>query len=115
MIKSIQHNHAFPSPDSHPSVHQFGNTWDGAVIRRLILKNSFLNKRPAFLYLGRVETELLRKHLAQAFGEDAVTTLHDTYYLDLRVITVDEETYVALGGCKAIHQYSDPKPLSIAS
>jgi|AntRauTorckE6833_2_1112554.scaffolds.fasta_scaffold19609_2 hypothetical protein len=107
MIKTIQHNHAFPAQDSHPSANCFGNTWESMAIRRLILQNSFSGRRPAFLFLGRVETELLREHLGDAFGAASVITLHDTYYMGLKVMTVDEEQYVAVGGSKRTSEYSE--------
>lgn len=78
------------------------NNWDTLAVARLIRENSTAETSPAFLYLGRIETELLRKHLADAFGAVSVMTLRETYYMGLKVISVDAESYMQTGGKKAI-------------
>jgi len=77
-------------------------TWDSLAIARLIRENSTAENSPAFLYLGRIETKLLRDHLAQAFGAASVMTLNETYYMGLKVITVDAMSYLQTGGSKII-------------
>ncbi len=85
---------------SRPTSHKFQGAWDTLAVARVIRSNSESGKSPAFLFLGREETELLRQHLGQAFGEESVTTLHDTYYMGLKVVPVDAETYICTGGSK---------------
>ncbi|MEP2774630.1 MAG: hypothetical protein ABJQ29_06545 [Luteolibacter sp.] len=91
----------YPDLFSRATEHTFGDTWDTVAVARLIRENSTSGKSPAFLYLGRKESELLRGHLAAAFGEESVTTLHDTYYMGIKVVMVDAEQYICTGGSKA--------------
>lgn len=98
----------YPDLFSHPSAHVFGATWDSVAAARIIRANSETGKTPAFLYLGRSEALLLRTHLAQAFGEDSVPTLHDTYYMGLKVVTVDSEAYIGTGGSKPARTLQAP-------
>ncbi|MBC7980237.1 MAG: hypothetical protein H7Y36_06715 [Armatimonadetes bacterium] len=101
-------NHTYPDLYSRPSAHKFGSFWDTVAAARVIGANSESGKSPAFLFLGREETELLRQHLGQAFGEDSVTTLHDTYYMGLKVVTVDAEQYIGTGGEKVAQTVQTP-------
>jgi hypothetical protein len=99
---------SYPDLDACPSSHKFHGTWDTLAVARLIRSNSESGKSPAFLFLGRQETELLRQHLANAFGEEAVTTLHDTYYMGLRIVPVDAEAYICTGGSKLTQTLQAP-------
>ena len=99
-MNTTNHTQAFPDHYSQPTAHRFAGNWDTVAVARIIRGNSELGRSPAFLFLGREETELLRTHLGQAFGEDSVTTLHDTYYMGLKVVAVDAEKYIATGGSK---------------
>lgn len=99
-MKTTTNNKGYPDLFSRPTSHIFGGNWDTIAVARLIRENSELGKSPAFLYLGRKESELLRQHLAAAFGEESVTTLHDTYYMGLEVVIVDAEQYICTGGSK---------------
>jgi hypothetical protein len=76
--------------------------WDAVAVARLIKENSNGETSPAFLYLGRIETQLLRDHLAKAFGEASVPTLRETYYMGLKVLSVDADSYLQTGGSKII-------------
>ncbi len=98
----------FPDLFSKPTGHRFQGTWDTIAVSRLIRDNSEPNRSPSFLFLGREEAELLRDHLSQAFGEDSVTTLHDTYYMGLKVVTVDAEHYISTGGSKVVKTHQAP-------
>ncbi len=91
----------YPDLFSRPTAHTFNGTWDTVAVARIIRANSEIGRCPAFLYLGAEETGLLRNHLGEAFGEDAVSTLHETYYMGLKVVTVDAERYISTGGSKA--------------
>ncbi|MFD2255998.1 hypothetical protein ACFSSA_04860 [Luteolibacter algae] len=101
-------NKTYPDLYSRPSEHKFGNTWDTVAVARIIREKSTEGKSPAFLYLGREEAELLRTHLGQAFGEEAVSTLHETYYMGLKVVTVDAERYICTGGSKETRTIQAP-------
>ena len=80
-----------PIPDlsSVPSELTFEESWDGEAVSELIRSKCSNGETPAFLFLGRKEAGLLQEHLAEAFGEDAVTTLAGTYYKGLDVVTID--------------------------
>jgi hypothetical protein len=73
----------------------------------MVSENSASGRSPAYLFLGRLETELLRRHLGRAFGVEAVTTLHQTYYMGLQIVTVDANSHVSTGGSKQIRQRKD--------
>ncbi len=90
----------YPDLFSRPTSHKFNGTWDTLAVARMIQSNSEAGKCPAFLFVGREETELLRQHLAKAFGEESVTTLHDSYYMGLKIVPVDAEAYISTGGSK---------------
>jgi len=98
----------YPDLFSRPTAHSFGDTWDTVAVARIIRDNSEERKSPAFLYLGRTEAELLRAHLGAAFGEESVTTLHDTYYMGLKVVTVDTDHYICTGGSKEVRTIQTP-------
>ena len=99
---------AYPDLFSRPSAHRFGNTWDTVAVARIVRDNSEERKSPAFLYLGRFEAELLRSHLGAAFGEESVTTLHEIYYMGLKVVTVDADQYINTGGSKEVRTIQTP-------
>ncbi|MGC4014329.1 MAG: hypothetical protein QM755_07415 [Luteolibacter sp.] len=82
--------------------------WDSEAIAQLIRSKSDHGETPAFLFLGKKETGLLRGHLAQAFGEEAVVILKDTYYQGLEVITIETESFVFAGGRKVRRTLQDP-------
>lgn len=82
--------------------------WDSQAVSNLIRSKSSLGDMPAFLFLGKQETALLREHLAQAFGEEAVSTLHDTYYMGLRVYEVLVDSFVRVAGKKVNRVLHDP-------
>jgi len=107
-MNTIQDKQAFPDLYSRPSLHKFGGNWDTVAVARIIRENSEAGRSPAFLFLGREETELLRAHLGAAFGEESVTTLHDTYYMGLKVVTVDAEQYICTGGSKEARTIQAP-------
>lgn len=76
--------------------------WDTLAVARLIKENSSSETSPAFLYLGRNEATLLRDHLAKAFGGASVVTLNEMYYMGLKVVIVDADSYLQTGGSKII-------------
>ena len=86
----------------------FGEHWDSTAVSALIRSKSSLGETPAFLFLGRREAALLRRHLAAAFGAENVRTLRDTYYMGLGVVEIDCETFVYAGGRKTSRTLQDP-------
>jgi hypothetical protein len=84
------------------------DTWDSVAVSDLIRSKSDHGETPAFLFLGKKETLLLKGHLAAAFGAESVTTLHDTYYMGLEVIVIDCESFVFAGGRKTSRTLQDP-------
>lgn len=107
-MKANSTHREYPDLFSHPSAHIFGKSWDPIAVTRIIRLNSGNGQSPAFLYLGRYEAELLKQHLADAFGDECVTTLHDTYYMGLKVIIVDAQKYISTGGHKKIMTIQAP-------
>lgn len=101
-----------PKFNSHTYIATPVRTWDSQAVASLIRKNSTGEISPAFIYLGRIETSLLRDHLAQAFGAASVMTLHETYYMGLKVISVDADSYLQTGGRKIIRSSYLPSLLN---
>ena len=114
-MKSIASKHAFPELFSNPTSHKFGDRWDSLAVARIIKENSGTGVSPAYLFLGRVEAELLRAHLGDAYGEEAVPTLHQVYYMGLKVVTIDAESYICTGGSKNIRSPKQQSGLKLAS
>jgi hypothetical protein len=98
----------YPDLSSVPSELSFQDSWDGEAVSELIRSKCNHGETPAFLFIGRKENLLLKDHLAEAFGEEAVVTLHDTYYMGLKVVTIDCESFLSTGGRKAIRTLQDP-------
>jgi hypothetical protein len=105
---NITHHATYPDLSTVPSELSFEDTWDGDAVSDLIRSKCDGGATPAFLFLGRKEAALLKKHLAESFGEENVVTLHDTYYKGLDVITIDCESFLSTGGRKAIRTLQDP-------
>ena len=101
-MKMILDKPSLPIFSSHKPTANPVRNWDTLAVARLIRENSSAETSPAFLYLGRTETQLLRDHLANAFGAASVMTLNETYYMGLKVITVDALSYLQTGGSKII-------------
>lgn len=105
-IRSI--NPRLPDVTTTESELTLGDVWDTAAISELIRSKCDHDETPAFLFLGKKEAGLLTDHLAEVFGEDAVVTLHDTYYMGLDVVVLDAESHVSTGGRKAVRTLQDP-------
>ena len=82
--------------------------WDTAAICELIRSKCDHDETPAFLFLGKKEAELLTEHLAAVFGDAAVVTLRDTYYMGLDVVVIDLDSHFSTGGRKAVRTLQDP-------
>jgi hypothetical protein len=98
----------YPDLSSVPSELSFEGTWDGDAVSELIRSKCDHGETPAFLFIGRKEAALLKEHLADAFGEESVVTLHGTYYMGLDVVPVDCESFLCTGGRKAVRILQDP-------
>jgi hypothetical protein len=99
-----------PLPDiaTVPPELTMGAKWDTRAVSDLIRSKSANGETPSFLFLGAKESNLLRSHLASAFGTEAVSTLHNTYYMGLQVVTIVCESFVFAGGRKVIRTSQDP-------
>lgn len=85
-----------------------GDVWDAEAVAELIRSKSDMGRGPTFIFLGRKEAALLKSHLAEVFGAEAVSTLHGTYYKGLEVITIGCESFLATAGCKMRRTLQDP-------
>jgi hypothetical protein len=84
------------------------DNWDSTAVSDLIRSKSNLGETPAFLFLGRKESIMLKRHLAAAFGEESVVTLQGTYYMGLEVVGIDCDSFVMTGGRKTTRTLQDP-------
>lgn len=98
----------YPDVSAVPSELSFQDNWDSEAVSELIRSKCNHGETPAFLFLGRKESLLLRNYLTESFGEEVVPTLYGTYYLGLEVITIDCESFIATGGRKVIRTLQDP-------
>jgi hypothetical protein len=107
-MNTILHNTPLPDVATVTPELTMGSQWDTRAVSELIRSKSANGETPSFLFLGAKEANLLRSHLAGAFGAEAVTTLHDTYYMGLVVVVIDCESFVHTGGRKTIRTLQDP-------
>lgn len=107
-MKHNTHDMYYPDHQSVPSALAFGENWDSQAVYELIRSKCSHGETPAFLLLGRKEANLLKSHLAKAFGEDAVTTLKGTHYMGLEVVEMHCESFVATNGRKISRTLQDP-------
>lgn len=107
-MNTTLHNTPLPDVATVPTELTMGDKWDTRAVSELIRSKSANGETPSFLFLGAKESNLLRAHLAGAFGAEAVTTLHDTYYMGLVVVVIDCESFVHTGGRKTSRTLQDP-------
>lgn len=102
--------HTTPLPDVATVTPELsmGDKWDTWAVSKLIRSKCANGETPSFLFLGAKEANLLRSHLAKAFGAEAVSTIQGTYYMGLEVIVIDCDSFVYAGGRKAIRTLQDP-------
>lgn len=81
--------------------------WNTKEIRHLIDQKTRLGHRPAFLFLGKKEAQLLREHLGAAFGPESVQSLKNLYYMGLEVVELDTESFFRTAGMKRIQEFRD--------
>lgn len=76
---NIKYQRPVPDVATVESELTMGNTWNSEAVSALIRSKCINGETPAFLFLGRKESAMLKRHLTAAFGEDSVTSLHDVY------------------------------------
>ncbi|MES2996053.1 MAG: hypothetical protein V4733_04500 [Verrucomicrobiota bacterium] len=108
MTDTNTNTEAYPDFRSVPSELTLGDTWNSRAVSDLIRSQSKDGATPAFLFVGIKEADLLKRHLAASFGDDAVTTLVGTYYMGLEIVPIIAESFIATGGCKSIRTLQDP-------
>ena len=107
-MNTTEHHTPLPDVATVTPELTMAETWDSLAVSNLIRSKSGNGETPAFLFLGRREALLLQRHLGDAFGAEAVSTLRDTYYMGLEVVTIDCDSFVFAGGRKAIRTLQDP-------
>jgi hypothetical protein len=76
--------------------------WNTESLRALIIRKSAQGRKPAFLFVGQQEADLLRHHLGTAFGPESVHTLKNLYYMGLQVIELEAESFLRTAGMKRV-------------
>lgn len=76
--------------------------WNTESLRSLIIRKSAQGRKPAFLFVGQQEADLLRHHLGTAFGPESVHTLKNLYYMGLQVIELEIESFLRTAGMKRV-------------
>lgn len=106
----MKHTNASPLPDATSLVPELTmhDTWNARAVSQLIRSKCRFGETPAFLFVGRKEAALLREHLAEVFGAEAVTTLHQTYYMGLEVVEIGSESFLFTAGRKVVRTLQDP-------
>lgn len=106
----MKHTNTTPLPDSTSLVPELKmhDAWDARSVSELIRSKCRFGETPAFLFLGKKEAGLLRDHLAEVFGAEAVATLHQTYYMGLEVVEIGSESFLFTAGRKMVRTLQDP-------
>ncbi|HEY8961741.1 MAG TPA: hypothetical protein VIM57_05995 [Luteolibacter sp.] len=104
----IHRRPTIPDDRSIESELYLDRAWDHDAVAALIRSKSDHGEMPSFLFLGRKEAGLLRLHLAEAFGAEAVASLFDTYYMGLDVVEIDAESFLYTAGRKVVRTLQDP-------
>jgi hypothetical protein len=99
-----------PVPDAMSLVPELrmDGSWDIRAVSDLIRSKCRFGETPAFLFVGKKEAELLREHLAEVFGAEAVATLHQTYYMGLEVVEIGCDSFLFTAGRKVVRTLQDP-------
>ncbi len=86
----------------------FEDSWDSIAISSLIRSKCSHDEMPAFLFLGRWEASLLQHYLADSFGDDNVPNVHECYYMGLKVVELEMDSFLYVGGRKITRLLQDP-------
>lgn len=81
---------------------QMYDRWRSEAVRALINRKTKQGRKPAFLFLGQHEADLLRYHLGTAFGPESVQSLNNLYYMGLEVIEIEAESFLRTAGMKRV-------------
>lgn len=105
-------NNAGPSQQNEPNFDVASelvlfHEWKTDALRDLIERKSTAGRTPAFLFVGRHEAYLLRKHLGAAFGNESVRSLKNLYYMGLEVIEVNTDHFLRTAGMKRVKQFRE--------
>ena len=76
--------------------------WNTEALRALVNRKTAQGRKPAYLFLGQEEANLLRHHLGTAFGPEAVRSLKNLYYMGLQVIEVEQQSFLRTAGMKRV-------------
>ncbi|MDP0492176.1 MAG: hypothetical protein Q7Q71_14095 [Verrucomicrobiota bacterium JB023] len=90
-----------------PSELRLYHHWDSEALRDLIDTKTSNNRKPAYLFLGRHEAFLLRRHLKAAFGPESVRSLKNLYYMGLEVVEVDTDYFLRTVGMKRVQSFRE--------
>ena len=85
------------------------NAWDTTRIRALIERKTKAGRKPAVLFVGRREADMLRAHLGAAFGPESVQSLKNLYYMGLEVIELDTWSFLRTAGLKRVEDFRDQR------
>ena len=88
------------NPNKLPKDLELKDSWDTSALRVLVDERCYEGRKPSHLFLGRHESALLRDHLGKAFGDEAVSTFNDLYYMGMLVVELDTESCVRVAGEK---------------
>ncbi len=91
------------TPDPHlelPRDVVLVDRWDTSALRAVVDQRCHAGRKPSHLFLGKAEATLLREHLGDAFGEDAVATFNDLYYMGMLVVELDTPSCFRVAGEK---------------
>jgi hypothetical protein len=88
-------------PEPRSELRMFAR-WNSEAVRALINRKTAQGRKPAYLFVGQEEAELLRHHLGTAFGPEAVRCLKNLYYVGLEVIEVEKESFLRTAGIKRV-------------
>ena len=100
------------NPRSTPGASEEAATpaWDPVAVRDLIRQAELEGRHPSRLLLGQKESNAYHNHLATEFGEEALDTVRDNYYLGLEVVELDVPTKLEAVGDKPHHAWEGDLP-----
>lgn len=77
---------------------EMGDTWDTEAIVSLIRRKTSALVQPKVLMLGEREMKMLRRHLAQAFGEEQIACQKQIFYVGMKVVEIRTPSLVKIAG-----------------
>ena len=88
------------NPNNLPKDLELKEEWNTSALRALVDARCHEGRKPSHLFLGRHESELLKTHLGRAFGNEAVSTFNDLYYMGMLVVELNTDSCVRVAGEK---------------